>query len=79
MLISIFLSHVEYRPCIAHYVPKYIEVLGDGIKKQLKGFSEMEMDLFDSIVRRFKEMDDRLYDQNPYWRWRHFFESDFTV
>lgn len=46
---------------------------------QISGFSEMEMDLFDAAIRRLKEIDDMLYCQKPYRRWRHFFESDFMV
>nr|CAB3477379.1 unnamed protein product [Digitaria exilis] len=77
-----FLSRVEsevesLRPWIVQYTPKYIEVLGAGLKMQISGFCEMEIDLFDAAIRRLKEIDDRLYCQKPYRRWRHFFESDF--
>ncbi|KAF8701795.1 hypothetical protein HU200_033113 [Digitaria exilis] len=67
------------RSCIVHYTPKYIEVLVGGIKMQLAGLLEMEMDFFDAAIRRFKEMDDMLYDRKMYQRWRHFVESDFMV
>lgn len=46
---------------------------------QLAGLLEMEMDFFDAAIRRFKEMDDMLYDRKMYQRWRHFVESDFMV
>lgn len=46
---------------------------------QISARSEMEMDLFDAVIRRFKEIDDRLYDQKLYQRWRHFLEADFMV
>lgn len=67
------------RACIVHYVPKYIEVSSIGIEMQLEGRSEMEMDLFDAVVRRFKELDDGLYGEEERQRWRHFVESDFMV
>lgn len=60
-------------------MPKYIEVSGAGIQMQLEGRSEMEMDLFDAAIRRFKELDERLYGGKECQRWRHFVESDFMV
>nr|CAB3473327.1 unnamed protein product [Digitaria exilis] len=60
-----FLSRVEsevesLRPWIVQYTPKYIEVLGAGLKMQISGFCEMEMDFFDAAIRRLKEIDERL-------------------
>lgn len=63
------------RPFIVNYMPKYIEVLGSSIKMQLEGHSEME----NAAIRRFKELDDRLYENKPCLRWRHFLESDVMV
>ncbi|OEL27392.1 hypothetical protein BAE44_0011590, partial [Dichanthelium oligosanthes] len=66
-------------PCFVHYIPKYIEVMPSAVKKQFLGQSEMEMDLFDAILRRFKQCDDRIYGAEGSPRWRHFVESDFMV
>lgn len=60
-------------------MPKYIEVLGAGAKMQVEGHSEMEMDLFDSFIRRFRELDDMLYVEKPWQIWRHFLESEVMV
>ena len=45
---------------MVHHTSKYIEVFVSSMKMHLLGLSEMELDLFDSIIRRFKEIDDFL-------------------
>ncbi|CAL4965203.1 unnamed protein product [Urochloa decumbens] len=64
-------------PCFIHYIPKYIEVSPVAVKLQFIGKEEMEMDLFDVILRHFKQLDDALYVRQSFARWRHFVESDF--
>ena len=59
--------------------PKYISVSARAVRSQLLGKSEIEMDLFDAIIRRIKQDDDVLYSSVTNLRWRHFFESDFMV
>jgi hypothetical protein len=59
-------------------IPKYIDVTLSSIKYSFEGCCEMEMDLFDAAVRRFKDIDNRFYERMCV-RWRHFFESDFMV
>lgn len=66
-------------PCFIHYIPKYIEVLTVAVKLQFIGQSEMAMDLFDAILRRFKQLDDALCVGQPCACWRHFVESDFVA
>jgi hypothetical protein len=68
----------SFRKCIAHYIPKYIDVTLSSIKYSFEGCCEMEMDLFDAAVRRFQEIDNMFYERMCV-RWRHFFESDFMV
>jgi hypothetical protein len=67
------------RPWIVHFCPKYIEVLTFAIKAQFVGQAELEMELFDAVVHRFKQVDDDLYSHEGHLRWRHFVESDFMV
>jgi hypothetical protein len=67
------------RKCIVHYEPKYIEVSLESVKLTLDGLCEMELDMFDASVRRFKQIDDEVYSKYKAGRWRHFFESDFLV
>lgn len=67
------------RKCIVHYEPKYIEVSLESFKLTLDGLCEMELDMFDASVRRFKQIDDEVYSVYKAGRWRHFFESDFLV
>lgn len=40
---------------------------------------EMELDLFDALMRCLRQEDDELYAPFGELRWRHFFESDFMV
>ena len=46
---------------------------------QAKGLSELEMDMFDAIIRSFIQSDDELYRLERSLRWRHFFEPDILV
>jgi len=46
---------------------------------QAKGLSELEMDIFDAIIRSFMQSDDKLYRSEGRLRWWHFFESDILV
>jgi len=67
------------RPCLVHFVPKFIMVKPVALKDQLRGHSEMEMDLFDAIIWRFKQVDDLMYADQMGTRWRHFVESYFMI
>jgi hypothetical protein len=49
------------------------------VKLCLNGGCEMESDIFDAALRRFRQIDDAVYSVGTYGRWRHFFESDFLV
>ena len=67
-------DHLTFcRPWIVHYCPKYIKVLTCAVKAQFLGKSELEMELVDAVIRRFKQVDDELYVRPA--RWRHFVES----
>ena len=61
---------------IVHRNPKHIQV---SVRSQILGMSEMELDLFDAIIRLVKQDDDALYQYVSNMRWRRFFESDFMV
>lgn len=62
-----------------HWYPKYIRLSAQSVRSQLLGNSELEMDLFDALIRCVKQDDDSLYSSTCNLRWRHFFESDFMV
>ncbi|TVU05969.1 hypothetical protein EJB05_49155 [Eragrostis curvula] len=62
-----------------HYAPKYVEVNGADAWSQFIGEAEMEMDMMDVLMRRFKQVDDSLYVRFCGYRWRHFVESDFLA
>lgn len=62
-----------------HDSPKYIEVMPHDVWLQFGGKSEMEMDMFDVLLRRLRQSDDSLYKNRAVDRWRHFMESDFLV
>ena len=62
-----------------HYCPKYIEVMPNAARDHVMGVSEMEMDMFDAIIRSFMQSDDKLYHSEGRLRWRHFFESNVLV
>ena len=64
---------------IVHRNPKHIQVSVRSFRSQILGMSEMELDLFDAIIRLVKQDDDALYQSVSNMRWRHFFESDFMV
>ena len=49
------------------------------MKSQFLGKSELEMELFDAVLRRFKQFDDHLYVNEGPLRWRHYVECDFMV
>ncbi|XP_066350290.1 uncharacterized protein [Miscanthus floridulus] len=66
-------------PWIVHFCPKYIEVLTCVFKSQFLGNSELEMELVDAVIRRYKQVDDELYAHEGPARWRHLVESDFMV
>lgn len=70
---------MKCRPWIVHFCPKYIEVLTCAFKSQFLGNSELEMELVDAVIRRYKQVDDELYAHEGPARWRHFVESDFMV
>lgn len=61
------------------YCPKYIEVMPSAAHDQEIGVSEMEMDMFDALMRLFMQRDDAIYCTEGRVRWRHFFESDILV
>ncbi|XP_021319721.1 uncharacterized protein LOC8070917 isoform X2 [Sorghum bicolor] len=67
------------KPWIVHYCPKYIEVRTSAVKSQFLGKSELEMELFDAVLCRFKQFDDHLYVNEGPLRWRHYVECDFMV
>ncbi|CAD6260357.1 unnamed protein product [Miscanthus lutarioriparius] len=56
------LSFVEDidEPWIVHFCPKYIEVLTCAFKSQFLGNLELEMELVDAVIRRYKQVDDEL-------------------
>ena len=66
-------------PCIAHHVPRYIEVLPNSIVEQALGDAEVEMDLFDAMLRILSQADKQIYKRHAEQRWRHFIESNFLV
>ena len=70
--------HIDFFPCsphIVHYCPKYTEVMPNAARDHVMGVSEMEMDMFDAIIRSFMQSDDKLYRSEGGLRWRHFFLS----
>lgn len=71
--------YASIRPWIVHFCPKYIEVIACAAKAQFTGNSELEMELVDAVIRRYKQADDALYAREGPARWRHFVESDFMV
>ncbi|KAG0548589.1 hypothetical protein BDA96_01G179200 [Sorghum bicolor] len=66
-------------PRIVDYNPKYIEVMPEAAREQRMGLCELEMDMFDAIIRSFRYSDDSLYSTQGGLRWRHFFESDILA
>ncbi|CAD6232326.1 unnamed protein product [Miscanthus lutarioriparius] len=62
---------------IVYRNPKHIQVSVRSFRSQILGMSEMELDLFDAIIRLVKQDDDALYQSVSNMRWRRFFESDF--
>lgn len=87
MFVSNFLKILTGNVCsfffcsfiIVHRNPKHIQVSVRSFRSQILGMSEMELDLFDAIIRLVKQDDDALYQSVSNMRWRHFFESDFMV
>ncbi|KAJ1269351.1 hypothetical protein BS78_07G205300 [Paspalum vaginatum] len=65
--------------CIMHYHPRFIQVSGHALRAQFVGECEMELDLFDAIIRRFKQKDDMLYNGSGNGIWCHYFESDILT
>jgi hypothetical protein len=49
------------------------------VKSHFLGKSELEMELVDAVLRRFKQFDDHLYVNEGPLRWRHYVECDFIV
>lgn len=72
-------SYFLPRLVISHRVPKYIEVTGADFRSQVLGHCEMEVNLFDALIRALRDEDDKIYSAVGDLRWRHFFESDFMV
>ncbi|TVU35756.1 hypothetical protein EJB05_17659, partial [Eragrostis curvula] len=65
------------RPLFSHHTPKYIEVLPHAAQMQFSGAVELEMDMFDVLLRRFRQNDDAIYSDVGCTRLRHFIETDF--
>ncbi|KAL6873539.1 hypothetical protein ACP4OV_013621 [Aristida adscensionis] len=64
-------------PWILHYKPRMVEVAARDGWRQLRGQSEIELDMLDALTRRFRQTDDALYRWSCCARWRHFVESRF--
>jgi len=66
-------------PAILHYNPRHIEVQWESFQAQLDGNSEIVMDMFDAMVRRFKERTNTTEASNSTARKHHIFESVFIA
>jgi len=64
---------------ILHYTPKHIEVPYNSFQTQLTGRSEIVMDMFDAIIRRFTEVTKSGDECVEGYIQRHIFESIFIV
>lgn len=60
-------------------LPKRIEVMPCAVKLQLLGDCELDLDMFDAVIRRLKEVDQKVYRDQGTLQWRHFVESEFMV
>ncbi|TVU43725.1 hypothetical protein EJB05_10213 [Eragrostis curvula] len=64
---------------IRHESPRFIELSGKMLKRQLCDGIETGYDLFDISIRRLKQLDSFMQHGDDSARWRHLLESDFAM
>lgn len=71
--------NIVHMPWIVHDSPNRIEVLPCAAKLQILGDCEFDIDMIDVLIRRLRQVDQKVYRDQGNMRWRHFVESDFLV
>jgi hypothetical protein len=63
---------------VEHNLPRFLWLHGKEIKDNLLGSMVIIPDVIDLLIRRFNQLD-AANQKTPSLRWRHFFESSFSV
>lgn len=62
-----------------HEVPRFIEIKGYTLQEEFSGAHFMSDVVFDTAIRRYKQLDQYMYQTPAGLRWRHFLVSDYAV